>query len=137
MQIEKDLKLVPRLRMHEFVPAVPTCRQNSVFYLSTGTTFNFFCVFLLDRKTAIYVFFPLQSRGKGTKHKKKYKRSTGGSLSDSSGSVIRQVGALIDTPTILSSYFWTTMHILLPSCRFHSLFIPCCLIRGGQLKVCS
>jgi len=61
------------------------------------------CVFLLDRKTAIFVFFILQNRGKGTKHKKKYIRSTGGSLSDSSGSVIRQVGALTDTPTILSS----------------------------------
>ena len=33
----------------------------------------------------------LQSRGKGAKPKKKYKRSAGGSLSDSSGSVIRQV----------------------------------------------
>jgi hypothetical protein len=47
----------------------------------------------------------LQSRGKGTKHKKKYKGSTGGSLSDSSGSVIRQVGALIDFPSLLSQNF--------------------------------
>ncbi|XP_069691739.1 voltage-dependent L-type calcium channel subunit beta-1 isoform X4 [Periplaneta americana] len=42
-----------------------------------------------------------QSRGKGTKHKKKYKRSTGGSLSDSSGSVIRQESS--PTLTLISS----------------------------------
>jgi hypothetical protein len=62
---------------------------------------NVLIVFLADMKYAIS-FFTLQSRGKGTKHKKKYKGSTGGSLSDSSGSVIRQVGALIDLPSELS-----------------------------------
>jgi hypothetical protein len=68
----------------------------------------------------------LQSRGKGTKHKKKYKGSTGGSLSDSSGSVIRQVGAFIDLPSSLSQNFIPTQFMdlyvnMLISARAHNL----------------
>jgi hypothetical protein len=75
------------------------------------------------------LFFTLQNRGKGTKHKKKCRGSTGGSLSDSSGSVIRQVGATLHLPSALSQNFISTQFNffcvnIVASGRAHTLLSP-------------
>lgn len=77
--------------------------------------YYFAYVVLLNMKTATALFSTLQSRGKGKKNKRKYKPSTGGSLSDSSGSVIRQVGVVVNLLPSSSSHFYPRMLVFRPS----------------------